>query len=68
MTSDDEVGPVLMGATVVVSNDGEFLMVETMISNKSKVVRSVRVVVSSIRDVDVMAGAAVPAVVISLGD
>ena len=64
MTSDDEVGPVLMGATVVVSSDGEFLMVDTMISNKSKLLSSVRVVVSSIRGVDVMAAVAV----ISVGD
>ena len=53
-----------MGATVVVSSDGEFLMVETMISNKSKLLSSVRVVVSSIRGVDVMAAVAI----ISVGD
>ena len=64
MTSDDEVEPLLMGATVVVSSDGEFLMVETMMSNKSKLLSSVRVVVSSIRGVDVMAAVAI----ISVGD
>ena len=53
----------LMGAAVVVSKEGEFLMVETMISNRSRVVRSVLVVVSFTSGVDVMALAVVAVVV-----
>ena len=56
-TCDAEVESVLMGTAGVVSNAGEFLMVETMISNRSKLVSSVRVVVCVIAGVDVMAGA-----------
>ena len=44
----------MRGAAVVESNEGEFLMVERMISNKSRVVRSLLVVVSSIIGADVM--------------
>ena len=61
---NNEVELVMMGAAVVDSNKGEFLIVETMISNKSKLLSSVRVVVSSIRGVDVMAAVAI----ISVGD
>ena len=48
----------------MLSKEGEFLMVETMISNKSKLVSSLRVVVSSISaDVREVEG-----VVTSVGD
>ena len=49
----------------MLSKEGEFLMVETMISNKSKLVSSLRVVVSSISVADVRE---VEGVVTSVGD
>jgi hypothetical protein len=66
VASDGEVEPGLKEPAEVARTEGEFLMVDMMISNRSRVVRSVLVVVSFTSGIDVMT--MVSEVVISVGD